>query len=250
LIIYIGDHGAQFSRGKGSVYEAGLRVPFIVHWRGRAAPGQVRTELISTLDILPTLAAAAGVKPPEALPGRNLIPLIEGGRPDRWREYVFGVTTGAAPAIFHLQHSVRDSRWKLISNPVPGRINRSAVAYLENFNVHFSGGTRASEIAASSAIVRDAYARYRKPPRYELYDLENDAGEWRDLAADPDHAETKARLVSALEHWQSRTRDPLADRDIRLDFVERQDAMTDLDYRKRSGFRWPYLDRFLEYMER
>jgi len=47
LIIYIGDHGAQFSRGKTSVYEAGLRIPFIVHWPGHVKKGQIRKELVS-----------------------------------------------------------------------------------------------------------------------------------------------------------------------------------------------------------
>lgn len=78
LIIYIGDHGAQFSRGKCSVYEAGLRVPFIVHWRGRIKGGQVREELVSTLDIMPTLCGVAGVEAAENLVGYDLAPLLAG----------------------------------------------------------------------------------------------------------------------------------------------------------------------------
>ena len=128
LIIYIGDHGAQFSRGKCSVYEAGLRVPFIVHWRGRIKGGQVREELVSTLDIMPTLCGVAGVEAAENLVGYDLAPLLAGEVPADWREFSFGFTTGAAPAIFCLQHSVRDRRWKLISSPLAGETNLSAKA--------------------------------------------------------------------------------------------------------------------------
>jgi len=54
LVCYIGDHGAQFPRGKGAVYEAALRVPLIVRWPGMTQAGTVRQEHVSTLDLLPT----------------------------------------------------------------------------------------------------------------------------------------------------------------------------------------------------
>ena len=72
FIIYIGDHGAQFSRGKGTVYEAGLRVPMIVHWpNSDLRAGQVRRELTSTLDIMPTLCDIAGLLLLSALQHHN-----------------------------------------------------------------------------------------------------------------------------------------------------------------------------------
>jgi N-sulfoglucosamine sulfohydrolase len=57
--------------------------------------------------------------------------------------------------------------------------------------------------------VRTAYARMEKPPRWELYDLQADPHEFRDLAADPAHAATLARLQGALGRWREETSDPL-----------------------------------------
>lgn len=70
LVIYFGDHGAQFPRGKGTVYEGGLRVPLIIRWPGHAQPGLVRNELVSTVDLLPTILSAVGVASPSNFPGR------------------------------------------------------------------------------------------------------------------------------------------------------------------------------------
>ena len=245
LVIYIGDHGAQFSRGKCSVYEAGLRIPFIVQWPGEIQGGQVRQELVSTLDILPTVLKAAEANMPRKLPGRALQPLLA-GETVSWRKHIFGLTTGAAPAIFHLAHSVRNERYKLISNPLAtkGVPNLYAKAYLERFNTHFAAGTSPEEIDAAPEHVQTAYKTFLNPSRYELYDLENDPNEFHNLTDSAAHAETKERLIRTLKDWQFETGDPLGDPQRLEAFASFQEEMSDLSYRKDKAFRWPYLDQF------
>lgn len=251
LVIYIGDHGAQFSRGKCSLYEAGLRVPFLVRWPQAIKPGQVRRELVSTLDIMPTLLQAAGTEPPVGLPGRALQPLLAGDHIS-WRKHIFGFSTGAAPAIFHLSHSVRDERYKLISNPFTREDlpNLYAKAYLERFNTHFAAGTSQEEINAAPKYVQTAYQTFLHPPRYELYDLANDPNEFHNLADDPALSETKRQLILTLTRWQSETGDPFSDPALLESFAEHQIEMGDLSYRKDNAFRWPYLDAFQAWRER
>ncbi len=244
LVIYIGDHGAQFSRGKCGVYEASLRIPMIVRFPGIAKAGHVSNELVSTLDIVPTILNAVGTEIPANLSGRSLQPLLKGRKPVVWREHIFAVTTGSAPGLFYFQHSVREKRYKLISNPLDGTRNKFAKAYLTQSNPHFAAGCTAEEIAASPKATRDVYERFLRPPRFELYDLAKDPNEFTNLADDPAHAETKARLVEALRRWQRKTRDPFADEELLKDFARQQEAMTDLSYRKKKNFRWPYLDQF------
>ena len=201
-------------------------------------------------DIMLMICAAAGIEPPKDLPGHDLMPLLKGDpAPANWRQFVYGFTTGAAPAIFCLQHSVRDSRWKLISNPIPEKTNLSAKAYVEGYNTHFAGGTRADEIAAAPEKIRAAYQRFLEPPRYELYDLKNDPYEWNDLANDPAHADEKARMIQALEEWQDQPRDPFADPALLEEFAQRQGEKSDLSYRKDKKFRWPYLEKFPQFMK-
>ena len=76
LVIYFGDHGADFLRGKRTSYEGGVRVPLIARWPNRAKSGQIREELVSTVDLMPTLLAVAQAEPVSGLPGRSLMPLL------------------------------------------------------------------------------------------------------------------------------------------------------------------------------
>lgn len=252
LVIYIGDHGAQFSRGKCSVYESGLRIPLIVRFPGVAQTGQVRTELTSTLDLLPTVLAAAGVAPPGNLPGRSLIPLLSEGDhgPDgvRWRTHLVGMTTGSAPALYFPQESIRGERFKLIVSPERNRVNARAKAYLNQYNAHFIAGTNQTEIAASPPHVQAAYARYLNPPAVELYDLESDPHEWHNLADDDRYAEQREQLLLALRQWQKRTRDPLGDPEMLSRLTEEHDRAPSLNYRRDDSFRWKYLDYFSQFM--
>ena len=246
LVVYFGDHGAQFPRGKGTVYEGALRVPLIVRWPGHAKAGTVREELVSTLDLLPTALAAAGLgEQANGLPGLALQPLLAGEQPDQWRKYVFALTTGSFPRACFVQHSVRDDRYQLISSPRPGTRNLDADTYLNPQHPHFVvSGAKPAELAQAPDDVQAAMALWTKPPRYELYDLEQDPHEWTNLADDPAHAKTRDRLIRALQEWQRQTRDPFSDLQNVDDYVTEQLANRDFAYRRQSDFRWSYLDDF------
>ena len=250
LVIYIGDHGAQFPRGKGSVYEAGLRVPMIVRWPGVAKAGVARDELVSTLDILPTVLTAAGVESDleENLSGLDLRPLLTGGDTSSWRRYNFALTTGSFPRNCYVQHSVRGTRFKLISNPQAGTSNLISHSYLDPGHPHFViSGARPEEQATASKAVQAAWQVWKRPPRYELYDLQTDPHEWQNLAEDPQHAATLERMIGALHDWQKRTRDPFAD-PVNLEaYVAEQLANRDFGYRKKKDFRWSYVDNFAKW---
>ena len=245
VVIYMGDHGAQFPRGKGSVYEAGLRIPMIVRWPGHAMPGIVRTELVSTLDILPTILTVARLEPPESLPGRPLQPLLGEMQPRQWRDHMFAMTTGSFPRNCYVQHSVRNRRYKLISNPRPGTENLIAASYLDESHPHYVvPGVRADERKTVSQKVEAAYQRWERPPRFELYDLQNDPYEWANLADDPALADIKNRLTEVLTEFQRTTRDPFLEPENLDSFVEEQLANRDPIYRNQRDFRWSYQDRF------
>ena len=248
LVIYIGDHGAQFPRGKGTVYEGALRVPMIVRWPQVAQPGHVRKELVSTIDILPTALDAAEMKQPSGLLGASLRPLLANQGEVQWRKYVFAMTTGSFPRACFVQHSVRDARYKLISSPRPGTLNLDSRTYLDPTHEHFviSGATPEDQATASDKV-KAAFERWTHPPRYELYDLQEDPNEWQNLAEDPTHAETKSRLIEALTSWQAEIKDPFQDKQNLEDYVAEQAANYNGKYRGQKGFRWTYLDTFPEW---
>ena len=67
------------------------------------------------------------------------------------------------------------------------------------------------DIAAANATVREAYQLMRRPPKHQLFDLQNDPYEFTNLAASPDHADILQDLRQRLDQWRVDTQDPLLD---------------------------------------
>ncbi len=218
LIVYLGDHGADMLRGKRTSLEGGLRIPLIMsggkHWKG----GERCSELVSTIDLMPTLLGMAGVPPPGELPGRTLVSLLE-GKSVEWRKHLFAEFHLHSAHNYYPQRSVRDARFKLIHNLMAGEINPGYEFTLKRF---FKGVEEAILVAGEP--VRGAYDRMRHPPEFELYDLENDPHEFENLAEDSDHAEVLRRLKKRLLQWRTSTKDPLLDRKKVLQLKSEIDA--------------------------
>jgi N-sulfoglucosamine sulfohydrolase len=242
FILYIGDHGAQFSRGKTSVYDAGLRIPMIVHWPEKVKPA-VRTEIVSVTDLLPTILEAVKAKAPANLSGLSLWPLLEGRRV-AWREELMAVTTGSAPALGCLQLALRTERVKLIVTPRGQGENRCAVAYLNQHNAHFIAGCKKEEIAAAGPEIRRAYQTYLAPPEFELYDLLSDPYELVNLAGRPEYQLLLEMMLGRLRARQARTGDPLRDPNNIRFWLDQAAAGRRINYRGQKAFRWGYLEQF------
>ena len=237
LVIYLGDHGADFLRGKRTSDEGGVRIPLIVRWPKRAKSGQVRKELVSTVDLMPTLLAVAQAEPVDNLPGSSLLPLLLDGPVD-WRRYLYTqYHTHAAESNFYPQRTVRNDRYKLIENLMPGQVN-PGYGFM---NDRFDGIPAA--IAAAPPRVRDAYRRMHKPPRFELYDLQSDPYELCSVADEPQHAEALAELQQQLATWRQETNDPL----LQLDNLKRLRAEVEgLTKKRAKKHNWGYPTYFFE----
>ena len=95
IVIFFSDNGggggsdnAPLRGGKGQMFEGGIRVPCIVRFPGRIPPGTVCGEFLTSLEIFPTLVAAAGLKPPEGvlLDGFDMLPVLAGKAPSPRKE--------------------------------------------------------------------------------------------------------------------------------------------------------------------
>ena len=202
LVIYLGDHGPDLLRGKRTCYEGGTHIPLIMRWAGKTQP-QVREEFVSTIDLMPTLLAVSGAAPVEGLPGQSLLPLLTGDKPE-WRRHLFTeFHTHATVANFFPQRAVRDARYKLIENLLPDEVNPDSEKIDREFPFV------AAAVAAAAPEVRSAYHLMQKPPRYELYDLQTDPFEFRNLAGAAEQATAFADLKERLAAWREQTQDPL-----------------------------------------
>ncbi len=221
LIVYMGDHGADMLRGKRTSYEGGVRVPLIVSWAGQVEPGQVRYELVSTLDLMPTFLEVAGAKPVDELPGRDLAPMFDGSEVT-WRSYLFTEYHTHSAHNYYPQRTVRDDRYKLIQNLMPDTVNPGY-----DFTRRKFFEEKREVVAAAPEPVRSAYELMEQPPEFELYDLEADPYEFSNLAENEEHAEVLARLQGELESWRDETNDPMRDPENTLRLKAEIDACLD-----------------------
>ena len=208
LVAYTADHGAQFSRGKNCLYEAGTRVPLILRLPGstrdiQGAPAAASRAFTSHVDVLPTLCAAAGLTcPPVA--GRSLLPLLAGPAPPDWPDHVVTQLTGGAVVLFNPSRAIRDDRYKLIVNYQTGPVNPVAWCYDSLKPVHFAAGTTHDDLGAASPLVRKAYDTWRRRPPLELYDLAVDPTR----AGEPGHGSLPRGGAPAPARGTRRVADP------------------------------------------
>lgn len=207
VIIFLGDHGPPFTRGKTSCYEAGLRVPFIARWPGVSQP-HVSDRLVGSTDIYPTILDAAGIELPKGLHGRSLRPVLRSGDDADWRETLVAEFHFHGAAPFFPRRAITDGRYKLIQNLRAGEATAS----------NGVDGDRAwfwAQDLPESSPARLAMNRLVNPPEWELYDLESDSIEFRNRAGEPGLREVEARLKTSLAMWKQETDDRFDDREFR-----------------------------------
>ncbi|GAA1737564.1 sulfatase family protein [Brachybacterium phenoliresistens] len=162
LVVYLTDNGGStcnygsnlpLEGTKYSLFEGGIRVPYIVSWPGTVPAGRTAQGLVSSLDLLPTFAAAASAPLPEGLvlDGRDLRPAWEDPGPE-----------AGHPALFFdtgFQSAVRTPRWKLrrVDPDAPQRAH-----LLEVEHTDIGAGTTLVPIGEScdESAAADASARH------------------------------------------------------------------------------------------
>ncbi|WP_166823380.1 sulfatase family protein [Thalassoroseus pseudoceratinae] len=207
LIIFLGDHGPPFTRGKTSCYEAGLRVPFLTRWPGVSQP-HVSDRLVGSIDIYPTILEAAGIKLPQRLHGRSLKPVLTPSNSTDWRKTLVAEFHYHGASPFFPRRAITDGRFKLIHNIRAGELSASPSVDGDRANVM-------AEKLDPNHPARIAMERLKEPPEWELYDLESDPIEFINLSDDPSMDKELQRLKDALKTWQKQTHDPFTDPEFR-----------------------------------
>jgi len=203
IVLFAGDNGFPFPHGKGTLYDPGLNVPFIMSWPGKTKAGSVCDDLISGEDYTPTMLAAAGVEPPQVMSGRSFLDRLV-GRPHEPRKHVFGqrLTHGSRPFqegttthTFDLSRMARSSRYKLIYNCTPQQKYSPVDSYFEASWREMSDENAWGRLEPKFARTYFAHSR----PVFELYDLEADPVEMENLAGRPALAPVERELKLALQ---------------------------------------------------
>ncbi|MBM3813427.1 MAG: sulfatase [Acidimicrobiia bacterium] len=169
---FVGDHGWYDKR---FMYEPSLRVPLIVRVPGAKAR-QVVNQMAMNIDIAPTILDYAGVEIPASMQGRSLRPVLEGGAPDDWRKSIY--------------YSYYENSWVLAGKGKDAMADPS----FQYFTPHRIGPHRGVRTASHKLIHYYAEGDY-----WELFDLEKDPNELRNLYGEPDQAAVTAELKGELQ---------------------------------------------------
>jgi arylsulfatase A-like enzyme len=185
LIFFVSDNGGPeavnasdngpFNGVKGTTWEGGIHVPFLVQWKGKLPAGKLYDEPVIQLDFLPTALSAAGapIEPEWKLDGVDLLPFLSGEKGGSPHEALYWRFGGSM--------AIRMGDWKLVKTT--GGKGRA-------------GGAGAAN-RREKATVEGA----------ELYNLKDDLGEQTNLAAT--HPDKTKELAAAWEKWNAELIDPL-----------------------------------------
>ncbi|QXD26155.1 sulfatase [Opitutia bacterium ISCC 51] len=181
LIVYVGDNGwiqhpekrGYDARSKQTPYEGGIRQPTLYSWPEKLKPAH-RMDLVSSIDILPTILAATGARQPSIeIPGLNLLPSMEEGSPIK-RDAIFGES---------FAHDVAD-----IENPETSLIFRWCIQGDWKLLLTYDG-----------EVNRYKTTHPREEKRPQFFNLRTDPHELTNLAGD--NPKVVARMVKMIDDW-------------------------------------------------
>ncbi len=206
VVVFFGDHGQSQVRGKQFCYESGLHIPLLIRWPSKfPAPkgytaGTVDDRLLEAIDLSATTLSILGVDKPAAMQGRVFL----GDKAEAPRELVFGARDRCDETVDRIR-TVRDRRYRYIRNFMPERPLLQRNRYKER---SYPVWNLIKELAGEGKLTPEqAFLAAPTRPAEELYDLEKDPYEIRNLAASPEHADTLKRLQRELERWIEATKD-------------------------------------------
>ncbi|QDT61143.1 Choline-sulfatase [Stieleria bergensis] len=213
VFVVCSEQGIQFPFAKWTCYDNGLHIGLIVRYPQKVKAGSVAKQLISLSDVAPTFVELAGGKlQAPRCDGKSFVSVLEGSQ-RAINQYVTGAFTNCnildnRDRIYPIR-SIRDQRYTLIYCPNHESLTSNvtltgALNVLQNTNVETkdSGNTNVAASWAKQTAENDRAAflvnRLFHHPEFALYDRQADPLEETNLAQDPKHAETLARLKAAL----------------------------------------------------
>ena len=181
IIVYVTDNGwiqnpernGYAPRSKQTPYEGGIRTPIMFSWPNGNLKNGKRKDVVSSIDLFPTVLAAAGARAPKGLPGLNLLENLRNEKPIK-RKGIFGES---------FAHDVAD-----VENPEDSLIFRWTIEGKWKLLLTYDG-----------EVNRYQSTHPRKEKRPQLFNLLKDPQEKRNLAGD--NPEVVARLAAKIGKW-------------------------------------------------
>jgi arylsulfatase A-like enzyme len=201
IVFYWSDHGDGVPRAKRSLYDSGLRVPLMIRWPKveAAIAASVNDQLVSLIDLAPTVLALAGVEIPAHLQGRVLVGTKAGQPP----AMVFAARD-RMDTEYDMMRSARDARFLYIRNFHPELPYAGHITYRNQSAIMQEWFRLQAERTLSGAPA--LWMRTHRPAE-ELYDTQADPHQVRNLSDEMAHRETLERMRKAVADWMARIGD-------------------------------------------
>ena len=203
LVMFLSDHGMPLPFAKTNCYYHSTRTPWIVRLPGVTKPGSVdRRNMISGIDLAPTVLDILGLEPLVGMDGRSFRPLLS-GKEQSGRERIFTHFHRTAGKRDYPMRSVLTRRYGYIYN---GWAGGETVFKNESQNGLTMAAMKAAARNNSSIAARVKLFLYRVPE--ELYDYEKDPDALHNLIGDPVHKERVEGFRRQLAGHMKGTADP------------------------------------------
>lgn len=221
IVFFYSDHGAGVPRSKSFLFESSMHVPLLIRFPealaewAPSAPGSATDRIVSFVDFAPTVLSLAGLAAPDHFHGSAFLGPHTGPN----REYVFGYRD-RVDERYEFIRSVRDDRFKYIRNYFPHLpwFHEQTRLYPSTHPI-----AQALHAGAAKGMLRPPADIYmaRTKPREQLFDVQRDPHEIRDLAGQSDYRSELERMRATLRSWTIRYRDlgflPESDMWLRFD---------------------------------
>ncbi len=200
FVLVISDNGRPFPHCKTRVSVPGVRTPFIVRWPRGVRAGSTSKQVVSTVDLAPTILQLAGLVPLESFQGTSIAPLLAGAK-IRTREYAFAEHNWHDYRAF--ERGVHSQHYCYVRNWLPGTPGTPPADAVN------SATYKAMKELRAAGKLDDAQSECFEAPRPTefLFDVEADPDCIDNLADDPARRATLDQMRTALKQWQTETDD-------------------------------------------
>ena len=208
IVFVWADHGVGMPRGKHNAWEQGTHVPLIVRFPKKyqhlapAQPGSAIEELVTLMDLGPSVLGLANLETPDWMQGRPLLCKTSEGE-IQYHEYVIGMRD-RLDSRYEMVRTVRDERFRYQRNYYPHLPFKPH----EDFEFNAPVLKKWVELARAGKLTGpQLQLNLRFKPMEELYDSQNDPLLIRNVIDDPQYAEVVKRMRGQLREWMIETRD-------------------------------------------
>lgn len=201
IVIWTTDHGDGLPRAKRELYDSGIKVPMVIYWPKAFRPeglkeGMVDEQLISFVDLAPTLLSLAKTPIPNYIHGRDFV------TDTLQRSHIFA-SRDRIDEVNDRQRAVRSQRFKYIKSWYPNQAGGHRLAFRDNIPMM----EELWQLKAENKLNENQLLWFEAPGEERLFDIQNDPFELKDISQDTAYSEDLIEMRQALNGWLSSIED-------------------------------------------